>query len=297
MKNPFRIKIAKQDFTSEMMPKNRRELFFDILKLHWQEFILYGFIALLFALPYHFFVIFEDFGTALIYSGFDGMTEQGRLEALEMIRSIKATNSLMTIPCLIVFGIFLAGILRVVRQFSWMENMYFRVDFFSGIKQNVKQTLLICLVFGVLQSVCVVMLGFSYRFSEREDTMLMLVPTALLLLIIPIFVYSLIVSSIYSGSLMQSFKVGVILFSKNMGKTYLAYILSFVPFVFLFIPNMVCHLIGAVIGSLVFPFLLLGWYLLTLEFLDKDINPDYFPELLGRGIFKPEDDVRTLEEE
>ena len=57
----FRIKPAKTDYTDSMLPKNRKEVFGDVFKLHWKSFLLLGLITLIFSVPFIFIDIYEFF--------------------------------------------------------------------------------------------------------------------------------------------------------------------------------------------------------------------------------------------
>ena len=42
---------AKDNYTHDMLPSNRREVFFDVVKLQWRALLLLGILVLLFAMP------------------------------------------------------------------------------------------------------------------------------------------------------------------------------------------------------------------------------------------------------
>ena len=47
----FRTKKASSDFTADMLPKTRKALFFDVVKLQWQNLLLCGLILVIFGIP------------------------------------------------------------------------------------------------------------------------------------------------------------------------------------------------------------------------------------------------------
>lgn len=56
----FKPKIAKTDYTEAMLPHTRKEVFFDVVKLHFRELILCGVIVFAFSLPMHILTLLED---------------------------------------------------------------------------------------------------------------------------------------------------------------------------------------------------------------------------------------------
>jgi len=44
-------KVAKTDFSEKNLPHNRKEVFFDCVKLYWQKMLLLGLIMLACAVP------------------------------------------------------------------------------------------------------------------------------------------------------------------------------------------------------------------------------------------------------
>ncbi len=285
IKNPFKLTQASVDFNADMMPKNRKEVFFDVVKLHWREFLLYGLLVFAFTLPINLLIWFSDIRELILMQGFDSLSPENQMEIRAELMGLSNAVALWRIPCLLIFAVFLSGLLRVIRQFAWMENVYFKTELFDGIKQNIKQTALIMLVFGISSYITTLINNFAVAYSGNAEIVFMLVPMALLLLfIIPICSYALVASVIYSGLFFSHIKVGIVLLSKNPLKTYIAYILCALPYILCLIPNLVFHLIGSIIGSFATPFILLVWMLFSLDMLDKDINPEYFPALVGRGI-------------
>ena len=43
----FKIKPSKTDYLDSMLPTNRKEVFFDVFKLHWKTLLLLGIIVLI----------------------------------------------------------------------------------------------------------------------------------------------------------------------------------------------------------------------------------------------------------
>ena len=47
----FRPKVASKDFDENCLPQNRKEIFFDVLKLQWPKLLMLGLLSMLVSLP------------------------------------------------------------------------------------------------------------------------------------------------------------------------------------------------------------------------------------------------------
>lgn len=56
----FGFKTAKSDFVPDMLPHTRKQVFFDVCKLHFGKLLLCGFIMFCFSLPLHLSAVFSE---------------------------------------------------------------------------------------------------------------------------------------------------------------------------------------------------------------------------------------------
>ena len=56
----LRRKIASTDFTENMMPHTRKEVFFDVWKMHWFDLLKLGFILLIAFVPILMMTVTKD---------------------------------------------------------------------------------------------------------------------------------------------------------------------------------------------------------------------------------------------
>ena len=52
------------------------------------------------------------------------------------------------------------------------------------------------------------------------------------------------------------------------------------------IPYVTVQLIGGILGVLLLPFGMVGWFLFTYNRLDETVNAQYYPDMIGKGIKK-----------
>ena len=272
----FKVKPAKTDYVDSMLPSNRKEVFFDVCKLHWKSLLLLGVVVFLFCVAFIFVDVFEFFATMNIESEED-----------YVMNSVLISNvsNLIRAPFFLMFAVVLSGVIRVVRQFCWMENVTLSYDFFLGLKQNIFQVTLLMIFVAVFWYLSTYCLNISYV-SENFMKYLLVLPFGLFVLVImPIVGYILVAIATYSNTFLQNIKVAFIVYAINPFKAILCTVLCSVIFALKFIPNIYVQLITEGVGYLLLPFLLLGFFLFSNKQFDKHINNQYYPYLVNKGLW------------
>lgn len=125
----LRRKIASRDFTENMMPQTRKEVFFDVLKLHWFDLLKLGLVLLVAFLPVLIMVVTNDAYEAKLMAE---VGENASQQALQEIRStvifFRNTSAFICIPFYMLFAVVLSGSLRLTRQYAWEEVVFFWRD-------------------------------------------------------------------------------------------------------------------------------------------------------------------------
>lgn len=298
----FKPKTSHEEFEPSMLPKNRKELFFDVIKLHWGKFLMFGCLMLLFAFPIHAYAIAEDFYVGTIKDTLKGVesieTQAGAYMSILLFGIIR---NLVNIPLLVLFSVGLAGMARVIRQYAWGENVDFNHDFVLGIKQNGKQFALIALITGVIAFICHVCMQFndvcillklqgvdSIEPNDAYDWISIIPVAVCAVFFIPIAGYALVSGSCYENSLKHNLKIGRVCYFRYLWKTILACVCCLAVFVIQLIPFFWTHLIGRLVGSLLIPEIMLGWYLFAFGRLDEVVNKKLHPELVKKGLYVSE---------
>lgn len=279
------MKIRKRatDYTPQMLPQNRKEVFFDVLKLHFWGLIKVGLIMLLFSLPLHLAAIAEDIVTGSIYAKILNATaeqQQGGYITILAVRVIRAVVSVVLTPF---FAVGLAGVLRIVRQYCWGKNVFLATDFMKGVRQNWKQITGLQLLLGLIYTLSLLAQQLAY-ISTGVAVWLLHIPMAVFMLVIlPVAGYAAAGIPVYSTSLFSHFRSGMQIYIKSLFPSLLGVLCTMAIYFPLLIPNISVHIFGRIIATLLTPIALLGWCLFCYNKQDKFINPDQHPELIGRG--------------
>jgi hypothetical protein len=273
--NLFKVKPAKTDFDESMLPSNRKEVFFDVCKLHWKSLALLGIILLLFCVPFLFIEVFEFFAVINI---------QDKEDVVMNSVLISNISNLIKIPFFFLLAIILSGVIRIIRQFCWIENVTLSYDFFLGLKQNIRQVIILMMIVSLFWYLSIYCLNISYV-SENFMKYVLVFPFGLFVFVImPIVGYMLVAIATYSNTLLQNIKVAFIVYASNPFKAILCTLLCSVIFAMKFIPNIYIQIISEAIGYIILPFLLLGFFLYSNKQFDKYINKHYYPELVNKGL-------------
>ena len=273
--NLFKVKPAKTDFDESMLPSNRKEVFLDVFKLHWKSFLLLGIVVLLFCAAFIFIDVFHFLGLLNLEDNEEYLTN-----------SVMISNifNLIKLPCFLLLAVVLAGLIRVIRQFCWLENVTLSYDFFLGIKQNIIQVILLMIIVSVFWYLSIYFLNLSYLSEDFMKYLLVLPFGFLVFIVMPLAGYMLVSIATYSNTFLQNVKVAFIVYASNPFKAILSTILCSAIFALSFIPNIYVQLITEGVGYLLLPFILLGFFLYSNKQFDKQINEQYYPELVNKGL-------------
>ncbi len=283
-----RYKIAKQDYEASMLPQTRKAVFFDVFKLQWRKLLILGGILVLFSLPMVILNLLRDgYAIGLFYS-MEGASEEAKSQAgVQLLFADIWKNVLQIIPFMI-YGVGLAGVMRVLRQFAWGENVYIPTDFGKGVKDNLRPMLAISFLAGGLLALCYFLYFMAVSYQTDIMWMVCIIPIAFsALFVLPVFAVSLVMIPVYNNPLTQIFKMAFWVYIKGFGKVLLGVLLTILLRVAGMLPSTFFHFVFGLLASVAAPTILLGWTLFCYNRFDKDLNPIICPELIGRGIYIP----------
>lgn len=278
-----RYKIPSADYTEAMLPRTRKEVFSDVLKLHWFDLLKLGGVLTLAALPSVLLALMNDFYELRLAA----QAELSADEILAAVTAFRNTSAWLEIPCGLLFSLIFSGALRLLRQYSYEEVPFFWRDIGRGIRQNCRQILLISLLFGLQQAIARYLLSGGALSQSRLPGLLGVSFAALTAVVfLPVWAYLSVAVAVYDNTFAQNFRLSFAVYAKSPVRTLLVLAAVCAPGLVSLIPNLICHLAGRLAGALLCPLTALLWMLFTLDRLDRDINPVYFPEQVGRGLYK-----------
>ena len=274
-------KKATHDFKVNDLPKNRKEVFFDCLKMRYGIIVSLGFMSVFFALPLVICLLLRDINLSSLLADITNQ-EFGEEQGYQLFYSLKMAYSLALVPCLVIWGLGLAGVMYIIRQLVWYEGIFFFSDFFEGIRKNWKAYSTSFLVLG-LYNVELTMLSYQKVSAVWYGIYL----GAGFLLLIPIVLFVLQMSLVYKFSFRGSVKNAFLLYIGNVPKTLLAELSIALVFATMGIPHVLFKYVALLVMMLfLLPLILMGVVLYGFSLFDEYINKEQYPGLVKKGIFE-----------
>ena len=138
MNNYFYGKQGKGDFTVENLPQNRRQLFFEVLKVRWSA--MFG-VNLLYMVGWIPAIIWTFINAAALLAN--------ELDIAE-VSGLVSTYLLVMVPLVTITGPFNAGATYVLRNWARDEHSFVFSDFKDAMKANWKQGLAVAFIDGAV---------------------------------------------------------------------------------------------------------------------------------------------------
>lgn len=280
-------KFANSDFSKNMMPQNRKQVFRDVMQLHWQKMLLLGVILLVFYIPILLLTICYDTYTAAVYQAMPGMEAEQQNAAVNFVIQLDLIRSVITTVLLVLLSVALSGVLRTIRQYAWEENVHIPTDFARGIRDNFRQTAALCALSGLVFTLCLSVFYTADAYGSPLVSTLSLLPVAIsALFVFPIFFIALVMIPIYSNRLGATLKNAFFVYTKSLLRSLGFLLLCLVIWVPSLVPHPLFHIFGSAIAVLLTPTVFLAWTVFCYDNFDKHLNPLVCPELIGKGTFR-----------
>ena len=121
------------------LPRNRKEVFFDLLKNRKMNLFAFSCYTFIFFIPLAVDLFYFNFlESAAIASGHNNQ-----------LFSLIFYSMLIMLPCMVIGFIGLAGAFYTAKKMVWQEGLSLASDFFQGIKENYKHAILNGVIFGL----------------------------------------------------------------------------------------------------------------------------------------------------
>lgn len=278
----MKIKAAKEDFEFSNLPHNRKEVFFDVIKIHWRMIFAIAGLLLLGLIPAIAILFFRDnYCLGLVIN----VTEETKELYATYVKYAHIVAAAGVWVSLYIFAIIFAGLMRIFRQLVWSEPIFFKEDFIKGIKDNYKPVAITFTFFGLLLVACNLTNLFTDNMIVRA------IPIAIsLVFLVPPLTIALYQSAIYSGGYFQLLKNASLFYIKDALRVILFSFILYCPLLIgimnSYLP--IKYIAIVVMVVLILPFTLLMYQLFANYLFDKFINTTQYPELVNKGMYKEE---------
>ena len=283
----FKNKFNKSDYLPSDLPRTRRAQFKDIIFSNFGMFLLIGLCLLVFALLYFAISIFGTYFLGYIKSSMEakGSSEVAISDSIKLYKNL---IRVIRILAFVVFAIGLSGVGRIVRELGFSNGVLFKQDFFRGIKQNIKNYVIIAVLLGLLLFLIELFQDILLNNIAKAPALILsgIAFGILFIVILPINMYMLSSSTIYDMGFIPNFINCSKLYIKNLFWSILFSLLP-IGIKFLdFIPYLYIRLtIIAIIIFILLPIYIMIWHLFCLSNFDKYFNEKYYPEIYKKGLY------------
>lgn len=324
MNNYYYGKAGKGDYTPDDLPKNRWQLFMEMLRTRLSALVRLNLIYMVVWLPCLILVTYTLTGTIQMLGSVDdakagtteiveiaeGETMEYTFISEQQMRDAAYSTFFMTlillIPCIAITGPATAGISYVTRNWARDEHAFIWTDFKDALKANWKQSLVISCITSVLP--LVVFMGWRFYGEMAVTTPLMALPQVIIVMlgivwsISVTYMYPLLVS--YDLKLKDVLRNGLLLAIARLPMSVGIRLLHMMPAVvivgltFLF-NNLIFLFLGPLVWYVFFGFGLSRFVTAsyTNAVFDKYINNRIEGAQVNRGLATDTDDDDEDEEE
>ena len=304
-------KEKSEGYARSTLPSNRWELFWDIFKGRFGKLCLLNLLMLVFFIPLILLVVYRagmlaTYGSLYPFAqgfGVGYLAPVSLTGYSENIIFSVNTLSLFLLPVTAMIAcIGLSGGAYVIRNMVWTEGIFIANDFWRGIKQNIKQMLLIGIVYSVVFYVLVLGVSFCNQAlaignSKVLFTILKVLAIALLVFSSLIALHMITLSVTYELPFKHLVKNAMVLSIGMIFSNVLMVALAAIPFLILLLGNFFTMFGLIMLLVFGFAFSVLVWTVYSQWIYDNYINDKIKGAKKNRGIYeKVVKDDKTLKQ-
>lgn len=201
MNNFYYGKSGKGDFREEDLPKNRWQLFWEMLRIRFSALLRLNLMYMLCWLPAMGVVMIGYMSFLTQLSAITTETAEAAVSLSELWNGISNTTLLLLVPCIAITGPFTAGIAYVTRNWARDEHAFIWSDFKDAVKENWKQALPVSIITGIAPMLLYICWNFYGQMAKSSA--IMVVPQVLVLMLA--IIWALAVTYMYP--LMVTYKL------------------------------------------------------------------------------------------
>ena len=270
------------------LPKNRKEVFFDLIKHRKMT---------LFSLSCFTFMFFIPLAVDLFYFNFlESVAIEG--EQYQYLFSLIFYSMLIMLPCMVVGFLGFSGAFYVSKKIVWQEGISMAQDFFKGIKENFRGAIIDGMIFGLVLFGFVVGGAYLLIYAPVHAMVKGIGIGALILLVLLFGMITMLneaQSVYYANSYWITFKNSFSFLGLTNWKTFLVYLLSTGVVITLACLNMVTLGVGLFLFAILNSVVIILYTLISHSAFDKYINQEHYPEMVGKGLYKESSNIEEKE--
>lgn len=268
-------KKINKDYGVSDLPHNRKEQFFDIAKHRFFLLLGLGLLLLLFSLPLLASLIYRD----VLLMGLEASEAASETKEATSF-SVNLLFSGLFVVSLLILSIGLGGISKILKELVYDEPIFFKDDFFKGIKENFRQYLILAVFAGIFWFFA----NLIYLIANNLILKVVFVGINVALIFPPVFV-GFFLSTVYSNKFFKSLQGGLTIYFKAFPSVFLSFFAVYAVSFLQYIPLLlVKYLLLAVMFVVYMPFALLASFSNQTRLFDDLINKDQFPEYYHKGL-------------
>lgn len=274
--------ITDED-VKQSLPRNRKEVFFDLLKNRKMNLFAFSCYTFIFFIPLAVdLFLFNFFESAAIAA-----------DKSDQLFSLVFYSMLIMLPCMLIGFIGLAGAFYTAKKMVWQEGISLASDFFQGIKENWKCALINGVIFGLALFGLVVGGTYLMIYAPVHAVVKGIGLGALILffllfgmVVVLNFTQCVYYENNYAVTLRNSFSfLGLLNW-----RILLIYLLSTGTVLVLGLFNLITLTIGLLLFAITNSVVIILYTLISHYGFDKYINKEHYPHMVGKGLYKESQD-------
>ena len=294
-------KEKSEGYARASLPSNRWELFWDIFKGRFGKLFIINLLVLLFFIPlialiFFRYVALTNLGATYPFSQPFGVGFQAPLTMLGLNESIVYNVNMLIYLFLpiaaMIAAVGVSGGAYVIRNMVWTEGIFVANDFWRGVKQNIKQMLVIALVYSLVFYMSIVSASLSNYAAVLGSgpTWLFKVAEVVSYVILAFFtimtMHMITMSVTYDLKFRHLFKNSFMFTIGLLPHNIVFVILGAIPFLLLLLGNFFFTIGIILIIIFGFSLLLLVWTNFSQWAYDRFINDKVEGAQKNRGIYE-----------
>ena len=270
--------ITDED-VKQSLPRNRKEVFFDLLKNRKMNLFAFSSYTIIFFIPLAVdLFLFNFFESAAIAA-----------DKSDQLFSLVFYSMLIMLPCMLIGFIGLAGAFYTAKKMVWQEGISLASDFFQGIKENWRQAILNGFIFGLFLFGMVVGSLYLVIYMQSQPILLGVGIGALILFFL---MFGMVIALnftqmvYYDNGFLPTTKNSFCLLGVLNWKVFVLFLLSTGGVIALCCFNLITLAIGMLLFAILNSVVIVLYTLISHRGFDQFINKEHYPEMVNKGLYK-----------